>query len=96
MQKLMHSRLCKYLVLGICLIFSGKSFCQNAQTFEQIGRFLDDATLYSEKYITPATDAAVYQASAGWMTSPKRENYMTLHWDYTVTVFLYLKATEVL
>lgn len=59
-------------MIGICLIFSGKSFCQSTQTIEQIGRFLDDATLYSEKYITPATDGAVYQASAGWMSSPKK------------------------
>lgn len=59
-------------MIGICLIFSSKSFSQTAQTFEQIGRFLNDATLYSEKYITPATDAAVYQASTGWMSSPKK------------------------
>jgi len=68
----MHNRFCKYTVIGICLFFTGKSFSQTAQTFEEIGRFLNDATLYSEKYITPATDAAVYQASAGWMTSPKK------------------------
>jgi len=72
MQILMHSRFSKYLILGICLIFSGKSFCQTAQTFDEIGRFLTDATLYSEKYITPATDAAVYQASSSWITSAKK------------------------
>jgi len=72
MQISMHNKALKYTVLGICLMLSGKSFSQTAQTFEQIGRFLNDATLYSEKYITPATDASVYQASAGWMTSPKK------------------------
>ncbi|MEC4005421.1 DUF6588 family protein [Flavobacterium sp. SUN052] len=73
----------KYIIIGICLIFSCKSFSQTAQTFEEIGRFLNDATLYSEKYITPATDGAVYQASAGWMTSPKKRKL------YDVTLGLY-------
>jgi hypothetical protein len=69
----MRNPFSKYILIGICLIFSGKSLSQSAQTFEQIDRFLNDATLYSEKYITPATDGAVYQASSGWMTSPKKE-----------------------
>jgi hypothetical protein len=68
----MRNKFSKYILIGICLIFSGKSLSQSTQTFEEIGRFLDDATLYSGKYITPATDAAVYQASSGWMTSPKK------------------------
>jgi hypothetical protein len=25
--------------------------------------------MYSDKYITPATDAAVYQSSSGWITN---------------------------
>lgn len=69
--------------MGICLIFSGKSFSQSAQTFEQIDKFLNDATLYSEKYIIPATDAAVYQASSSWMSSPKKRKL------YDVTLGLY-------
>jgi hypothetical protein len=47
---------------------------------DDIGLFLDDALLYSEKYITPATDAAVYQASAQWMVSPKKREL----WDFTL------------
>ncbi len=68
----MHNNFSKYIKIGICLIFSGKSFSQSPQTLSQISLFLNDATLYSEKYITPATDAAVYQSSAGWMSSPKK------------------------
>ncbi|RAR70100.1 hypothetical protein CLV55_11212 [Flavobacterium aciduliphilum] len=64
-------------ILGICLMFSSKSFSQTAETFDQIGRFLNDATWYADKYITPATDGAVYQASSGWMSSPKKRKVFT-------------------
>ena len=71
--KLTHSQYLKYLWIGICLIFSGKSFSQfTPSSIEQLGNFLDDFALYSQKYITPATDAAVYQASSGWVNSPKK------------------------
>ena len=79
----MRNSFSKYILIGICLIFSGKSLSQSPQTFEQIGRFLDDATMYSAKYIAPATDAAVYQASSSWMTSPKKRKL------YDVTLGLY-------
>ncbi len=56
-------------------------FSQIDETLLQdIGLFLDDALIYSEKYITPATDAAVYQASAQWMVSPKKREL----WDFTL------------
>jgi hypothetical protein len=72
MQKLMRNHLLKYLGIGICLIFSGKSFSQSTQTLDNIALFLNDAAMYSDKYVTPATDAAVYQSSSGWMSSPKK------------------------
>ena len=80
MQILMHNNYFKYILIGIYLILSGKSFSQSPQTLSQIGLFLNDATFYSEKYITPATDAAVYQSSAGWMSSPKKRKL------YAVTI----------
>ena len=76
----MHNNYFKYILIGIYLILSGKSFSQSPQTLSQIGLFLNDATFYSEKYITPATDAAVYQSSAGWMSSPKKRKL------YAVTI----------
>ena len=79
----MRNKFLQYIMIGICLIFSGKSFSQSIQTIEDIGLFLTDATFYSEKYITPATDAAVYQASSGWMTSPKKRKL------YDVTLSLH-------
>lgn len=41
---------------------------------------MDDAILFTDRYITPATDAAVYQAASGWMTTPKKKEL----WDVTV------------
>jgi hypothetical protein len=79
----MRNKFLQYIIIGICLIFSGKSFSQSIQTIEDIGLFLTDATFYSEKYITPATDAAVYQASSNWMTSPKKRKL------YDVTLSLH-------
>ena len=35
--------------------------------------FLDDAIFFSNKFITPATDAAVYQQSSNWMNTPKKK-----------------------
>jgi len=68
----MRNRAFKYLMIGICLIFSGKSLSQITPTDEEVTNFLNDFTFYSKMYITPATDCAVYQASSGWMTSPKK------------------------
>ena len=72
----------KYIMLGICLIFSGKSFSQFNDLGIQLGHFLDDAVLYSDKYVTPATDAAVYQATSNWITSPKKRKLF----DITLSV----------
>lgn len=42
--------------------------------------FLNDATFYSDKYISTMSDAAVYQSSSAWMTSAKKRKL----WDVTV------------
>ena len=70
----MHSKVFRYVMIGVCLIFSGKSLSQITPTEEQVAMFLNDFTFYSKMYITPATDCAVYQASSGWMTSPKKRD----------------------
>ena len=62
------------------LCFANKAQSQTSQTFEDIGHLLNDALFFSNQYITPATDAAVYQAASGWMTSPKKRKL----WDVTL------------
>lgn len=58
------------MLVGLFLVNESKA--QSQQTFEDLGYLLNDALLFSDQYITPATDAAVYQAASGWMTSPKK------------------------
>lgn len=67
-----------FLIAFLC--FANKAQSQTPQTFEDIGHLLDDAIFFSDQYITPATDAAVYQAASGWMTSPKKRKL----WDVTL------------
>lgn len=45
------------------------------QEIQQIRYLLDDALFFSEKYITPATDCAVYQASSSWMNTPQKKKF---------------------
>ena len=78
----MHKKGLNIILVIICLFSSSKSFCQLDQTLQQIGYLLDDALFFSDKYITPATDAAVYQASSNWMYSPKKKKL----WDLTVSI----------
>ena len=58
--------------------------CQGAkaqdQTLEQLGRLIDDAIFFTDLYITPATDAAVYQSASGWTNTPQRAK----RWDFTL------------
>jgi hypothetical protein len=64
------------------LLFSTFSFSQTAQELEDLGLLIDDALFFSNKYITPAADAAIYQATSGWMTSPKKRKI----WDVTLGI----------
>lgn len=71
----------KILFAAALLAFAGKAVAQNTQ-IEQLGLLIDDAIFFSDKYITPATDAAVYQAASGWISSPKERD----RWDFTLSL----------
>lgn len=59
------------------------SYFSNAQTLgEDILNLVDDAVWYADKYVTPATDGAVYMASSGWMVSPKKRK----PWEFTLGI----------
>ena len=64
------------------LLVSNISFSQTAQELEDLGLLIDDALFFSNKYITPAADAAIYQATSGWMTTPKKRKI----WDVTLGI----------
>ena len=69
------------ILCAASLFISGKAAAQ-AEVAEQLGHLIDDALFYSDKYVSPATDAAVYQSASGWMTSPKEREL----WDVTLSV----------
>ncbi len=64
-------------ILFLLLFVSNISFSQTAQ---EIGQILNDAIFYCDRYITPASDASIYQASSGWVTSPKKRKL----WEVTL------------
>lgn len=63
------------------LFITGRISAQG-QIAEQIGHLIDDALFFSDKYVTPAVDAAVYQSASGWMATPKKREL----WDVTIAV----------
>lgn len=64
------------LYKGVLLLFLFINSKATAQTLvEDLGNFLNDATWFSDKYITPATDASVYQAISNWVVTPKKKNF---------------------
>ncbi|SFQ64891.1 hypothetical protein SAMN05444144_11212 [Flavobacterium akiainvivens] len=79
MPRLMHKHT-NILVLATALLLTGGATAQNTQQIAgDIGRLITDALFFSDKYITPAADAAVYQQSSGWITSPRERGL----WDVT-------------
>ena len=69
-------------VVILFLLFSNISFSQTAQELEDLGYLIDDALFFSNKYFSPAADAAIYQATSGWMSSPKKRKL----WDVTLGI----------
>jgi hypothetical protein len=53
-------------------------FGQSINDLQNIGYLLQDALLYSDRFITPATDGAVFQASTAWMTTAKKKKLWEL------------------
>lgn len=74
------------IIIGLfaAFFFTQKVKGQSSTELEQIGYLLSDALLYSEQYIVPATDAAVYQASSAWVNSPKKKE----KWKVTLGVHM--------
>lgn len=58
-------------IVFICNIGYSQSF--DPLVLDHLDDFFGDAIYYSDKFITPATDAAVYQSSGGWMFSAKKK-----------------------
>lgn len=80
------------VILFLLVISTNQTKAQNTEIFQQIGYLLNDALFYSDKYITPATDAAVYQASSGWMTSAKKKKLGEVTFGVNANLFFVPKS----
>jgi len=72
----------KSVLKGIALAFVFCASKANAQSIpaEEIYFLIKDAIFFTDQYVTPATDAAVYQAASGWVNTPKKAE----RWDFTL------------
>lgn len=63
-------------------------FSANAQLTpevrEEFDNLISDAIFFTDRYITPATDAAVYQAASSWVNTPKKSEL----WDFTLSAHI--------
>lgn len=83
----MHKPFLKGL-FAVLFLVSGRAVAQaDQEAITQIGHLLDDALFFSDKYITPATDAAVYQSASGWITSPKKRELWEVSFGLHTNVF---------
>ena len=82
------------IIIGLfaAFFFTQKVKGQSSTELEQIGYLLSDALLYSEQYIVPATDAAVYQASSGWFFSPQKKERWKVSLGVHTNVFFVPKS----
>ncbi len=80
------------LFLFLVVLTTSQLRAQDTEVFQQIGYLLNDALLYSNKYITPATDGAVYQASSGWVTSTKKKELGEVTFGINANLFFVPKA----
>lgn len=60
--------------------FAFSAQAQSSGTFEELGNMIDDAVFFTDKYISPAADAVVYQAASGWVDTPQKKKL----WSFTL------------
>lgn len=68
---------------------------QTSAQLEQVGYLLGDALFYAEKYITPMTDAAVYQASSSWVLSPEKKKTGKVTFGVHTNLFFVPKSDRI-
>lgn len=72
----------KKIVLFLFFL-SNSLFAQiSPEQLTDIGNLLDDAIFFSNKFITPATDASVYEQSSSWVYTAKKKKL----WDVSLSV----------
>lgn len=67
---------------------------QSTQDIQKLGDLVNDAVYFTRLFVTPATDAAVYQASNGWMNTPKKATLWDLNVGLHANVFFVPKSNR--
>ena len=80
--KLMLKLSFKIIFFGILFLSSSKLVAQTPAIDPAIGDLIKDAIYFTDLYITPATDAAVYQAASSWVNTPQKAEL----WDFTLGI----------
>ncbi len=70
----MHKTAVKAIVSSVFFLGASGVYAQDLKNL------IDDAVFFTDRYITPATDASVYQAASGWVVSPKEKK----RWEMTL------------
>lgn len=78
----MHKSYLLKIVLFTLLLSANQVKSQAASLGAELNNFMNDAIFFTEKYVTPATDAAVYQAAVSWVNTPKKAKL----WDFTLGI----------
>lgn len=73
--------------IAILLLFISNSLFAQIVGLEDLPYLINDAVFYSNKYITPAADGAIYQASSGWITSPKKRKLWAVTLGFNNNIF---------
>lgn len=70
------------------LLCTGRIGAQTtAEEIKQLGYLINDALFFSDKYITPAIDAAVYQSASSWISSPKETKLWDVNFSIHANIF---------
>ena len=94
MLTLMPKRLLIKLIAVILFFSSQLAQSQSAQDIQKLSDLVNDAVYFTKIFVTPATDAAVYQASNGWMNTPKKAELWDLNVGLHGNVFFVPKSNR--
>ncbi|MFL9845959.1 DUF6588 family protein [Flavobacterium rhizosphaerae] len=83
------------VVVAAGLLCTGKVVAQSVPV-EDFGHLLNDALFFSDKYVTPATDAAIYQSVSGWVNSNKNTDLWDVSFGLHTNIFFTPKSDRTL
>lgn len=82
------------LILGFSFFAGFGLRAQSVQTVLDLNNFVSDALWYADQFITPATDAAVYQASSGWIATPQKAKLWQGNLSLHTNIFFVPKSSR--